>query len=1141
MHSGLLLVGCAAIAAAVPNPPLGYERRLLREAWDKRGYNDSSSTTCPRDAAPSTTAPLPNFYQQISAKDNAAVWGFLHDPATGLNLTHPDEATLTDNYVFFIDTVPVNKSDVLAYKEGGPLPPKFARVILFEGGKEEPDSQEYMVGPLPMSAESGIKPLDWIYNGGMGGKVPFNARYFDGPRSAATEPLIARTMSSIADITSSMFQGGVYYGSDNERTNLTFTEGTPISWDGMQAFRNIMFRYPGPATYLTPIDFYLLIDCTGTDASHYFVKGFVTNTRFFETEADLRAAFEAGEVAQKYDQSLDASWAMLDYKPELGVRDLEERLAPSSLELDGKRYRVDPEAQYVEYMGWSFFISFSRTVGISLHDIRFKGESVIYELSLQEALAQYAGNQPKAANTVYQDTYYGIGTYMASLIEGFDCPFGSTMWNVSWHEADETVVARNAICIFEHDLGFPVSRHRTGGGPSEYGFANFGAVKGAQLTVRTIATIGNYDYMFDFSFNLDAVVEVAARASGYLQSSFYYPDQKSFGPRIQEGTMGSLHDHVLTFKADFDVITPGSNSLQVSELETINVTQPWFPELGEFEMFDLNISYMQEEQQFNWGDNNQKMFVILNKNETNQWGEPRGYRIVPGLSDIHLSTMNSPFSLKNSEYAKSHLALTRQHDNEPFANSIQNVNLPWAPQQDFAKFFDNENVDGEDVVLWFNLGMHHYTRAEDVPVTLFTEAYSSIKFSPQNFFARAQDGDLRNRIWAVPTETEDGSGEYYLDSELLAAPLPTCSLRLNDPVDGIETLVADYKVTAPKADSILNYHVAADNMDPSSSHSARTRPIVASRLPASLRFVLVYILALSLRTGLYTLLGDYVGTEMAAISRDLEDKPYQVGVLFAWKLTELGSTWLAGYDYADVGSLAILAHLPYYFLITSFYTISLQDAAIAFAIEVFSVTLPFRLLRGVNQSHDPAYPDDTSAPNRALASDKSIVALVTILGASIQSIVIYSSFYTWLPTHLILHFDGLRSLARAHEDSLILLVRSFLPTGLAAMAFLFAPTIGAPQNPGRTKPKDMRFNPETATFMETLVYNLGLGEHGLTHRAEILTKRTAVLAFSVFANTVVRTYSTIEGTDLVGSLGYASVWSVTSLLMGVAYAWVSDE
>lgn len=291
--------------------------------------------------------------------------------------------------------------------------------------------------------------------------------------------------------------------------------------------------------------------------------------------------------------------------------------------------------------------------------------------------------------------------------------------------------------------------------------------------------------MFDFSFNLDAVVEVAVRASGYLQSSFYYPDQNAFGPRIQEATMGSLHDHILTYKADFDIVTPNSNSLQVSELKTVNITQPWFPELGEFESFELDISNMQREQQFNWAPNNQKMFVVINKNETNPWGEPRGYRIVPGLSDIHLSTLNSPFSLKNAEFAKSHLAITQHHDNEPFANSVQNANLPWKPQQDFAKFFDGENVDGEDVVLWFNLGMHHYTRSEDVPVTLFSEAYSSIVFAPQNYFARAQDGDLLNRRWVMPKETEGGSGEFYLEFENLAEALPTCAVDLGEPVEGL--------------------------------------------------------------------------------------------------------------------------------------------------------------------------------------------------------------------------------------------------------------------------------------------------------------------------------------------------------------------
>jgi len=144
---------------------------------------------------------------------------------------------------------------------------------------------------------------------------------------------------------------------------------------------------------LTPIDFFLLIDCPGTDPSHYSVKGYVTNEKFFPNETALREAFNAGELAQEYVQTRDMSWTDVDYKPEMGVRALEERFAPTSLELGGKRYQVDPEAQYVEYMGFSFYIAFSRTLGIMFYDIKYKGDRIMYELSLQEALAQYAGNQ----------------------------------------------------------------------------------------------------------------------------------------------------------------------------------------------------------------------------------------------------------------------------------------------------------------------------------------------------------------------------------------------------------------------------------------------------------------------------------------------------------------------------------------------------------------------------------------------------------------------------------------------------------------------------------------------------------------------------------------------------------------------------
>jgi primary-amine oxidase len=120
---------------------------------------------------------------------------------------------------FWIDTLPLNKSDVLPFIDGtGSVPAKYARAIIFEGGKPEPDSQEYMIGPLPVTATTTIQKLDYIYNGGKGGSVPYNARYFDSPRSTATEPLIVSIMSNISDITAALFQGGVYYGSRDNRS-----------------------------------------------------------------------------------------------------------------------------------------------------------------------------------------------------------------------------------------------------------------------------------------------------------------------------------------------------------------------------------------------------------------------------------------------------------------------------------------------------------------------------------------------------------------------------------------------------------------------------------------------------------------------------------------------------------------------------------------------------------------------------------------------------------------------------------------------------------------------------------------------------------------------------------------------------------
>jgi primary-amine oxidase len=94
----LSLVGLASASLVLSStlPPLGYERKLLHEALNKRGYNTSS---CFTDAAPVTSAPKPNIWAQISAEDNLAVWNLLHEPISGLNLTAPSKAKPSDNYV----------------------------------------------------------------------------------------------------------------------------------------------------------------------------------------------------------------------------------------------------------------------------------------------------------------------------------------------------------------------------------------------------------------------------------------------------------------------------------------------------------------------------------------------------------------------------------------------------------------------------------------------------------------------------------------------------------------------------------------------------------------------------------------------------------------------------------------------------------------------------------------------------------------------------------------------------------------------------------------------------------------------------------------------------------------------------------
>ncbi|CAL3970449.1 unnamed protein product [Diplocarpon coronariae] len=151
--------------------------------------------------------------------------------------------------------------------------------------------------------------------------------------------------------------------------------------------------------------------------------------------------------------------------------------------------RISP-GNYVKWMDFEFYTPFSRDNGLSLYGVEYKGERIIYELGLQEALAHYAGNDPIQSGTSYQDTFYGFWRYAFELVKGYACPSYATYLNSSFYNGETTDTHIDSICLFETEANYPIQQHSTSGYVS--------ATKNVYFTTRTLSTVGNYDYMIGF-------------------------------------------------------------------------------------------------------------------------------------------------------------------------------------------------------------------------------------------------------------------------------------------------------------------------------------------------------------------------------------------------------------------------------------------------------------------------------------------------------------------------------------------------------------------------------------------------------------------------------------------------------------------
>ena len=310
------------------------------------------------------------------------------------------------------------------------------------------------------------------------------------------------------------------------------------------------------------------------------------------------------------------------------------------------------------------------------------------------------------------------------MVKGSDCPAYATYLNTSFYVSETTHTHLNSLCLYEYDADFPIQRHSS----SKY----VSSTKNVYFTIRSVSTVGNYDYQFSYTFSLDGSIGVEVRASGYIQSA-YYANNEDFGYHIHDFLSGSMHDHVLNFKADFDVLGV-NNTMQLTTNVPVTRSFPWSGNKTRNTMtLQRTLVENEDSSRMNWGENGATQFHIINMDEKNKYGEYRGYRILPSSGTAHLTVEDSSNLVNAARWAGYDIQVTKQHDHEPRAAHAYNSQDVNDPPINFDKFFDGENLTQTDIVVWLNAGMHHVPHTGDLPNTVFTTAHSGFQIMPLNY------------------------------------------------------------------------------------------------------------------------------------------------------------------------------------------------------------------------------------------------------------------------------------------------------------------------------------------------------------------------------------------------------------------------
>lgn len=389
-------------------------------------------------------------------------------------------------------------------------------------------------------------------------------------------------------------------------------------------------------------------------------------------------------------------------------------LAPSAPALPGTAPRVRRENGEYVWGQWHFSFELHPREGVVLRRVKWGERPVLYRASLSEMVVPYGDPTPNWRwRNAIDEGEYGMGQNLATLRKGADVPDNAMLFDLALSdELGQPKELPGAVALYERDGGLLVKHENM-------------ARRTRQLVLTYTATLGNYDYAFQWVFHEDGTLECETLLTGIMLAKAGDPHklgEASAAHAVGQGLSAINHQHFFCWRLDIDV--DGSQNRLVECNTSPLPPGPDNPEGNAIAMRETPLRTESEAKRRTDPAQSRYWKVLSEKNT--------GYALLPGDNALPLADPAATIR-KRAGFLDSHLWATPYAETEKWAaGEFPNQGALGQGLVSWTKA--DRSLVNQDLVLWYTQGITHLPRPEEWPVMNVHKL--SFKLVPVGFFPK---------------------------------------------------------------------------------------------------------------------------------------------------------------------------------------------------------------------------------------------------------------------------------------------------------------------------------------------------------------------------------------------------------------------